>query len=101
MPTIFKRGKQFYINYSVNGKRIRKAVGEDEKEAKILYDELRYKLNNGDLNSKRPEIPINFFFNKYLENCKTRLSEGTQNRYRCAIDHLYVFRTFRTFSFKK
>ena len=93
MATLYQRGEQFYINYSVNGCRIRKAVGGSRREAEICLAELRYKLSRGDILPKRPEIPLDVFFDRYLANCSARLSEGTSIRYRNAIKHFRLFFT--------
>lgn len=93
MATLYQRNGQYYLNYSINGKRIRRAAGPDRKEAEILLGELRYKLFKGDIKPARPEFPIWFFFKKYLENCRARLTNGTFIRYRNSIRHFTRFFT--------
>jgi len=93
MATLYQRDDQYYLNYSINGKRVRKAVGSNKKEAEILLKELRYKLFKGDIKPTRPDFPILYFFKKYLENCHSRLSQGTYIRYSNAIKHLERFFT--------
>jgi len=93
MATLYHRKGCYYLNYSVNGKRVRKSVGTDKREADILLKELRYKLFKGDIRPNRPEIPIDFFFNNYLESCDSRLTKGTYIRYYNAIKHFRKFFT--------
>ena len=87
MATLYQRDGTFYLNYSINGQRVRKAVGNNLKEAEICLTELRYKISNGDISPKKPEVPIDLFFDQFLESCKSRLSEGTVTRYGSAIKH--------------
>lgn len=93
MATLYQRNGQIYLNYCVNGSRVRKAVGNNRKEAEIKLAELRYKLSNGEMRPNRPEIPINSFFDRYLANCDVRLAQGTVIRYTNAIKHLRQFFT--------
>ena len=58
MATLYQRDGIFYVNYSINGRRIRKSIGRDEKEARIFFKELEYRLFKGDIKPNRPRIPI-------------------------------------------
>ncbi len=93
MATLYQRNGQYYLNYSINGRRVRKSVGKERKEAEIYLEELRYKLFKGDIRPEKPEIPIEFFFDRYLANCNARLTKGTNIRYRNAIKHFREFFT--------
>lgn len=53
MATLYQRDGTFYLNYSINGQRVRKAVGNNLKEAEICLTELRYKMSNGDISPKK------------------------------------------------
>ncbi len=91
MATLYQRNGQYYLNYSINGRRVRKSVGKERKEAEIYLEELHYKLFKGDIRPEKPEIPIEFFFDRYLANCNARLTKGTNIRYRNAIKHFREF----------
>jgi hypothetical protein len=52
MATLYQRNGQYYLNYVINGRRVRKSVGPNKCEADILLKELRYKLFKGDIKPK-------------------------------------------------
>lgn len=93
MATLYERNGHFYLNYSVNGRRIRKAVGNNKRDAEVYLNELHYKLFKGDVRPERPKVPVVFFLDHYLANCSERLSNGTVIRYRGIISHLRQFFT--------
>ena len=93
MATLYQGNGTDYLDYSINGKRLRKAVGNDRKKEEIYLGELHYKLSNDDIRPGRPEIPIGVFFDRFLENCKARLAEGTVIRHGNVIEHVRQFFT--------
>ena len=93
MATLYERNGQYYLNYSINGRRIRKAVGKNKKEAEVYLNDLRFKLSKGDIRPNRPEIPLEFFIGKYLNNCHTRLTESSCERYQEVLTHLLNYCT--------
>jgi len=40
MATLYSRNGRFYINYADNGKRVRKSIGYDERDATLQLKEL-------------------------------------------------------------
>ena len=81
MATIYQRNGIYYLNYSINGKRVRKVVGNDLNKAEIYLGEICYKLSNGDISHKKPEILVEFFIQQNLEDCQFRLIKNTCLRY--------------------
>ena len=43
MATMFKRDGYYYINYSINGKRVRKSLGKTKEDAEIYLKEIESK----------------------------------------------------------
>jgi len=70
---------------------VRCSVGNDRKQAEIFLKELEFKISKGLIKPENPEILIDTFSDKYLENCKQRLTEGTYIRYRNSIKHFRRF----------
>jgi len=92
MATLYQRNGQYYVNYSLNGKRVRRSVGS-KREGEIYLEELKYRLFKGDIKPSKPEIPLDYFFTMYLNNCKIRLSRRGYERYRASLDHFIIFFT--------
>ena len=95
MATLYQRNGTYYVNYAVNGRRVRRSVGSDRREAKIRLSELQCKLSEGDIRPDRPEMPFDIFWDRYLANCASRLAQGTVIRYKNAIKHFRLFFTKR------
>lgn len=93
MATLYERNGQYYVNYTLNGWRVRKSVGNNRKEAEIYLGELRYKLSSGDIRPQRPDIPLDFFIRKYLEDCQARLTENSCLRYQEVLNHFLNYCT--------
>lgn len=91
MAILYLRNGNYYLNYVINGKRVRRSVGKDRNQAEIFLKEFEFKISKGIIKPENPEILIDTFFDKYLVNCKQRLSEGTYIRYRNSIKHFRRF----------
>jgi len=93
MATLYLRNGQYYVNYSVNGKRVRKSLGSEKRVAELYFKELQYRLFTGDIKPRRPDIPIDYFFSRYLQSCEGRLSRNGLERYQACIFHVLEFFT--------
>ena len=94
MATMYNRNGYYYISYCINGKRVRRSIGQDEEEAKIYLKEIEYRLFRGDLKPDKPKMPIDYVITGYLRNCKSRLAPSTHIRYQSAIQHFKNFLIF-------
>lgn len=93
MATLFNRNGRFYVNYTLHGRRVRKSLGTNERDAELYFRELQYRLFRGDIRPPRPQIPIDYLIDRYLQNCDGRIAPSTVIRYRSA---LHYFREFIT-----
>ena len=87
MARLFKRGKIWNITYYQSGKRHRKSLGKDKKQAEAAFKEIAYRLSRNELILTR-KIPFNLFVKEFLEYAKSRLSEKTHHNYSLALKHL-------------
>lgn len=69
MKAVYKRGDVFYISYSLNGKRIQKAISTDRKLAEAVLQKHKVEIaENKHLDVKREKkIKFEDFANEYLE----------------------------------
>ena len=71
MATVSSRGNKLYINYSINGKRIRRSTGLDdtphnrEKLEKEIIPALMEKIRLGEIRSKSSNT-FHYYFEKFL-----------------------------------
>jgi integrase len=94
MATIYRKGDLWYINYSVGGKRIRRAVSRDRKEAEKTLKKVRAAIDLhrlDDLPGHRPSMKLAEYFDFWLDWVQRNRSPRTAERY------IEVARHFRYF----
>ena len=87
MATIFERNGTFYLNYAVGGKRVRRVIGSDRRNAELCLQELAYRLHRGDIQVSRPEISIHQAISRFLTACERKNAHSTCKRYESALKH--------------
>lgn len=91
MATFIKRGKtwQYTISRYVDGKYkpIRKGGFRTRAEAKIVADEVEYKLNTGQRVTNEP-IPFSKYFNDWFTLYKTDVAPQTLNHYKDTLRYI-------------
>ena len=96
MATMYVRNGRYYINYNVNGKRVRKSLGTNKTNALIYLREIDYRLFKGHIKPDKPRVPVDYVIKRYLVNCKSRLAPSTHKRYQSAIKHFIDFLTYHS-----
>lgn len=96
MARIFQRSdrkgdKNWYLDYHVNGKRIRTKVGPSRKEARLALADIQLKIHREELGYTSKNIEIEEFFQRCIDHCRMKNSEAQAER----ID--YVIRRFNKF----
>lgn len=90
MAKFFKRGNAWYITYYQNGKRLRKSLGKDEANAKLVFKELDYRLSKRErIHSEN--ILLDLFKKEFLEFVKIRQSQKTYYNYKIVLAHFEKF----------
>ena len=82
MATIYKRGGKWYLNYSLNGKRVRKSVSRSKKIAKLALAQTEVNIGKGDIFGVQchEEIDFDALCKMYLEN-SIGIRQSTRRRY--------------------
>lgn len=91
MGRIYQRGDIYYIDYSVNGLRIRKKISKSKRVAELALKDIEVKLAKGEIGIVENDYTIPEFFQEYLVFSKTNHSDKTFLRYRAIIDHFLHF----------
>lgn len=69
MPTLYRRKRVWYVNYTLNGRQLRKSTGtEDRKRAQIFLKKLELNLFTSQLTGKpiKSQTTLNNLFERYL-----------------------------------
>jgi len=91
MGSIFKRGKVWYLDVRVNGKRVRRRVGTSKKIAQLALQDAEVKVARQEFGFARNDILLSKFFEQFLEYSEANHRERTTARYRAVIDHFRAF----------
>ena len=91
MATIYKRGRTWYLDLRVNGKRIRRKVGSSKKIAELALKDAEVKIARDEFGFTKNDIGNRKFFDRFLEYSKAIHQITTTNRYRAVIDHFITF----------
>jgi integrase len=89
---VFKRGKNWYADYAVDGKRVRKSFGRQKQVAELYVKNIEVKIARGEeLSPKYDFISLPDFIAKYLQYCQDNKSQAT---YRTDLSRIKLFRQF-------
>jgi site-specific recombinase XerD len=91
MATLRKRNGTYYIDYRVNGKRIRKSVGRSKKIAELALKDLEVKLAKGELGFIKKDSSLLKLFEEFRAYCRTNVAPSTQKRYKAILDNFLRF----------
>ena len=72
---VYKRGKFWWISYTVNGKRVQKAMGTVKSTAVAVLEKTRVEIRAGRyIDEEMAAIPFEDLAEKYLEWAKVKKS---------------------------
>jgi len=91
MGSIFKRGKVWYVDVRVNGRRIRKRVGSSKQIALLALKDAEVKAARDEFGFAKTDITLDKFIEMFLDYSRANHRESTTNRYRAVIDHFQRF----------
>ncbi len=91
MGSIYKRGKIWYLDIRVKGRRIRKKVGSAKKVAELALKDAEVKSAREEFGFAQNDISLDKFFEKFLDYSRTNHQPSTTSRYRAVIDHFNEF----------
>ncbi len=88
---VFKRGKSWYADYAIGGKRKMRSFGPHKKMAELFLKDIELKEVRGELDLLQDNISLDQFIRKYIEYCQLNKSYHT-----CEVDlgRIRVFQKF-------
>jgi site-specific recombinase XerD len=91
MARIYQRGKVWYLDISVRGRRIRNRVGTSKRIAELALKDAEVKAAKDEFGFAKHDITIEKFIEQFLDYSRTNHREATTKRYRAVIDHFRQF----------
>jgi integrase len=89
---VYKRGRNWYVDYRADGRRVRKSFGRQKKVAELYLKNVEVKMAKGEeLNPKYNPISVSDFMTKYLQYSKDNKSQATYRTDRSRIQRFQQF----------
>jgi hypothetical protein len=77
MGIIYQRGKVYYVDLWINGRRIRKRIGTSKKMAETVLKDLEIKVIRRAFDFEPADAPIAELFKSFHEYSQTNHAPGT------------------------
>ncbi|MDD3375147.1 MAG: tyrosine-type recombinase/integrase [Candidatus Omnitrophica bacterium] len=91
MATLRKKGNAYFIDYRVDGRRRRKAVGKSKKMAELALKDFEVKLARKELGFDQKDSTLHKLLFDFQAYCKTNVALSTQKRYRAILNNFKRF----------
>ena len=88
---IYKRGKTWYLDIRVKGRRIRRKVGTSKKIAELALKDAEVKVARHEFGFARKDIDIDKLLDLFLDYSRANHRSGSTNRFRAVIDNFKHF----------
>ncbi len=74
---VFKRGKRWYADYTVGGKRKMKSFGPHKKMAELFLKDMELRGLRGELRIVEEKVTVSDFFERYIGYCRANKATYT------------------------
>ena len=91
MGVIRKRGKIWYVDYVVNGRRIKKRIGASKSVAELALKDIEVKIAKNELGFLPKDSDLQKLFQEFIEYSNTNHSPATIKRYKAIIDNFKAY----------
>jgi len=91
MGSVRKRGDIYFIDYRVNGHRVRKKIGPAKKLAELALHDIEVKIAKREIGILEKDSTLEELFERFFRYSRTNHSPGTTKRY------LEIVNNFRAF----
>lgn len=81
MGTIYQRGKVYYVDLRVNGRRFRKRIGKSKTMAELVLKDFEVKAVKQEFDFEPADAPIAELFKSFLDYSQTNHAPATFRRY--------------------
>jgi integrase len=91
MGNIYKRGKVWYIDVTVKGRRVRKRVAKSKRLAELALKDAEVKAAKEEFGFAQNDISLGKFIELFMEYSRTNHRPASTDRYRAVIDNFCRF----------
>jgi integrase len=88
MATLRSKGGRYFVDFRVNGKRVRKAIGKSKRIAELALKDIEVKMERQEIGFVAPQdSELSKLFEEFKTYGSTHHSPSSQKRYRAIVDH--------------
>ncbi|MEA3368820.1 MAG: tyrosine-type recombinase/integrase [Candidatus Ratteibacteria bacterium] len=91
MATLRKKNGKYFIDFRINGRRIRKIIGASKKIAELALKDVEVKIAKGEAGFEKKDENLNKLFSDFFSYSQTNHTPSTQKRYRAIVDNFKRF----------
>jgi len=91
MATLRQKNKAYFIDYRVNGRRVRKTVGRSKKIAELALKDFEVKLAKNELGFLKADQSFEKLLSEFKAYWQTNLAPSTCKRYGAILDNFLRF----------
>jgi integrase len=91
MGSLYKRGRIWYIDIRVKGRRIRRRIGSSRKIAELALKDAEIKAARDEFGFGQANIAIDKFIEKFEDYSRVNHTPPTFRRYRAVLTHFFRF----------
>jgi len=86
-----RKNSTYYIDYRVNGRRLRKVIGPSKKIAELALKDIEVKIAKNEIGFIKQDNDIFKLIDEFITYSQTNHSPGSQKRYKAILDHFKEF----------
>ncbi|PKK84361.1 MAG: hypothetical protein CVT49_03290 [candidate division Zixibacteria bacterium HGW-Zixibacteria-1] len=91
MGNIYKRGKIWYVDVRVKGRRVRKRIGSSKRIAELALRDAEVQAAREEFGFSKTDITLDKFFELFRQYSGASHRPNTTDRYRAVINHFREF----------
>ena len=91
MATLRTKGGRYFVDYRVNGRRVRKAIGKFKKIAELALKDIEVKIERDEIGFKEKDGELKKLFEEFTAYGNTHRAPSSQKRYKAILDNFNEF----------
>ena len=91
MATLRTKGGRYFVDYRVNGRRVRKAIGKSKRIAELALKDIEVKIERQEIGFVERDSELNKLFEEFTSYGNTHHSPSTQKRYKAVLGNFKTF----------
>ena len=91
MATLRAKGHRYFVDYRVNGRRVRKAIGKSKRIAELALKDIEVKIERQEIGFVERDSELSKLFEEFLSYGNTHHAPSSQKRYKAIVDNFNTY----------